>query len=155
MWHNLEVGMLIAFAVIVVFGVILFVIAQMEPKRKEITTSQLMSTPEGRQQYAEMLRNRVGRDSKVVVDVCPSCEGYGRVSHGISRNLKDKLLWLNTYGDHCQDCGGTGIKGGLDYVVIDCPECEGTGIKDEVACRVCNGTKVVRREKGEIEKNAN
>ena len=139
------VAALIFLAVVLVFSVILWVMPK-EPK--QITTSKMMSTKEGREQLAEMIRTRYGRDSEISIDVCPTCEGHGRQFHESKR--EQGILRLRTWGPQCVDCGGTGIKGGLDYVVIDCPACGGTG---EGGCKVCNGTKVVRRDKTTIGEN--
>lgn len=146
----MDVAILIGIAIAIVFVVILLTLPK---KEKEITTGQLMSTPEGRELYKDIQAKFRGRlPSDKSFETCPSCEGHGRTHHGVIMELG--VSKFSTWGEHCPECGGTGIKGGLDYVVGDCPNCGGTGSKDGVKCSICMGTRIIRREKGEVKENA-
>lgn len=122
-------------------------------------TQELMATPEGRQWLADQVGGSF-KDLRNGGEIpkwkpCPTCEGYGKLGHTY-KIIKGAKVELTT-GDLCPDCGGTGIEGGMDYENVACPSCEGRGAIEidpktgiGAKCGVCQGTKVVQRDKALI-----
>lgn len=139
--------------ILVAVVIVAIVIAWCLPEdKKEISSGELSATKEGREKLSKLIDARYGKAPHITFEGCPRCSGHGRLGYGIT--MQHGVSTFTTWGQHCPDCGGTGIKGGLDYVVVDCPACEGTGVMSNVKCGFCNGTKVIRKEKGEIQQNA-
>jgi hypothetical protein len=132
-------------AVVTIWFILTYVMKGMEPNTNSLQS--MMATKEGREKIAEMIGNRYrAQDEEMPIVVsCPSCEGFGRMVN--KTRVFAGAMVTTTGGPICQDCGGTGVKGGLDFVNIDCPSCDGTGVKDGVKCGMCQGTKIVRRDK--------
>ena len=138
----------IGLACLIVFLVLLYVVSHLAPPEpREITTSEKMATKEGREELQRIMDANYYRQGPKGQDfeLCPECEGFGRSGHGISaiNGVATSITW----GSLCGSCDGTGIKSGLSYVVLECPSCDGTGVKEGVKCRMCLGTKVIRRDK--------
>lgn len=136
---------------VVIVSIIILALCLPE-EQKEISSGELSATKEGRERLSRLIDSRYGKAPHIDFEGCPKCNGHGRVGYGVT--MEKGVATFSTWGEHCPECGGTGIKGGLDYVVVDCPACEGTGVMNNVKCGFCNGTKVIKRDKGEIKENA-
>jgi hypothetical protein len=131
--------------------------------RPSTSAMSLLVTKEGREKLAELIAKRYPAGAiKPEVEICPTCEGFGKLGHHTA-------LWNGgatefTGDEICGNCGGTGIKGGLDYVNVHCTQCGGKGInlggeEQEIGklypkCYVCNGTGIVKVKKGDVTENA-
>ena len=136
---------------------------------KTISSSQLLSTREGRRLLGEMIAAKfpgsrqkpieIDRDLNYVTDSdlsCIECHGYGKV--GKKHYAEAGSLIFTMSDEICSACEGTGLsaiaKGvlketGNDYKVVHCHTCNGNAVVGNVQCAGCKGTGVMKVRKND------
>jgi hypothetical protein len=138
-------SILITVVGVLITGLVVWWVMHSIPPRT-ISSSELLATKEGREKLAGILAKVFPPVVKTTFEKCETCEGFGKLGHHII--IQDGGPAEVTSDEICKDCGGTGIKGGLDYVVIACSICGGKGFLGSETfgpkCQECNGSKVVK-----------